>query len=247
MLVNDAAWWPFGPPAGNGRIPLVCLPYAGGGASVYRAWRRTQPAGVEICPLQLPGREGRIREAPHRRVETLALQLAQVMLSVTVRPYALFGHSMGALIAFELAHRMSEMGRPPAHLFVSASRPPASPRCGPPLHTLTDAAFVEALRELEGTPEPVLAHQELMELLLPALRADFELCETYAPPARPPLTVPITAFGGTQDAQVSPQDLEGWSRETSSGFTAVQLAGRHFFLEDHAASILSRVASSVVG
>jgi len=236
-----AVWWPFGVPAGPG-IPLVCLPYAGGGASIYRAWKRSPPPGIEICPLQLPGREGRLREAPHRRVETLVAEILPALRPLSGRPFALFGHSMGALIGYELAHRLSALGSPPAHLFVSASRPPAAPRRLPVVHTLSHRDFVEMLRGMEGTPGPVLEHQELMELLVPTLRADFELCETYAPPDRPPLALPLTAFGGTHDPQVSREDLEGWGRYTEARFEAVSLPAGHFFLDEQAAPILRRIA-----
>src|SRR5512132_3878400 len=171
--MNDAAWWPFDAPGSTGRIPLVCLPYAGGGASAYRLWRRLQPASIEVCPVQLPGREGRIRETPYRRVEPLAETLAGLLAPCAGRPFAIFGHSMGALIGFVLARRLRAMGLPgPAHLFVSAARPPGEMRRGEPVHTLSDESFVHALRALRGTPEQVLEHRELMELLLPTLKAD---------------------------------------------------------------------------
>lgn len=243
-----AAWWPFGAPADPDRIPLLCLPFAGGGASAYRSWRRAQPAGIEICPIQLPGREARIRETPHRRVEALVEELAPTLAPLAGRRWALFGHSMGALIGFELTRRAAEWDLlPPAHLFVSAARPPAAMRRGAPLHALPDAAFLATLRELKGTPEEVLAHDELMDLLLPILRADFEMCETFMHPGGGPLGVPITAFGGAHDPQVSEDDLEGWGRETTGSFDVVRLPAHHFYLEEHASTILSCVAARLNG
>jgi medium-chain acyl-[acyl-carrier-protein] hydrolase len=248
LALNDAAWWPFDSPGASGRIPLICLPYAGGGASVYRPWRRLQPAAINVCPVQLPGREGRIREKPFRRVEPLVEALAGVLEPFAGRPFAIFGHSMGALIGFVLARRLRAMGLPgPAHLFVSAARPPGEMRRGVPMHTLSDESFVEALRELRGTPDLVLEHRELMELLLPTLRADFELCHAYEHAPEEALACPITAIGGLGDDQVTREELHRWEHETSGGFRPLLLPAGHFYLDEHAGAILSAVASSLTG
>jgi surfactin synthase thioesterase subunit len=246
---RNAAWWPFGPPADLSRIPLLCLPFAGGGASAYRSWRRLQPAGIEVCPIQLPGRETRIRETPHTRVESLVEDLGPALRPIAGRRWALFGHSMGAIVGYELTRRAAAWDlAPPDHLFVSAARPPSALRRGPGmLHTLPDDAFLTSLRDLKGTPEEVLAHQELMELLLPVLRSDFELCETYVHPGGSPLRVPITAIGGTDDPQISADDLEGWRRETAGDFRALRLPAAHFYLDEHAATILSFMARLLTG
>ena len=197
--------------------------------------------------MQLPGREARIREAPYRRMDTLADALAASIGELCGGPqattYALFGHSMGALIAHELAHRLLERGAPaPAHLFVSGARAPQLPRDDDRmLHTLPDAEFQAALRDLNGTPELVLADRELMELMLPTLRADFELCETYRPPARGPLPCPITAFGGDQDREVSAAAVQAWQQCTRGAFEVVSLEGDHFFLIARGAQLLEHI------
>jgi medium-chain acyl-[acyl-carrier-protein] hydrolase len=246
---RNAAWWPFGLPVDPSRIPLLCLPFAGGGASAFRSWRRLQPAGIEVCPIQLPGREARIRETPHKRVGTLVEDLGPALAPIAGRRWALFGHSMGAIIGYDLTRRAAEWDlTPPEHLFVSAARPPSALRRGPgTLHTLPDDDFLASLRDMKGTPEEVLAHQELMELLLPILRADFELCEMYVRPEGAPLGVPITAVGGTDDPQISSEDLEGWRRETTGDFQALRIPAAHFYLEEHAATILSLVARLLIG
>lgn len=242
------AWLPFGSPTQGAALRLFCFPFAGGGASVYRSWRQIAPAGLDVLPVQLPGREGRIREAPCRNAASLAETLAGALSPHMSRPYALFGHSMGALIAFELAGRLREMGLPSPRLLVaSASRAPRRTNRVNPIHSLPDAAFRDALRDLEGTPEAVLAHDELMELLLPTLRADFELCEKYANDGSNPLGCPILAIGGSSDPNVSTAELQEWRAMTRGAFTGRVLEGGHFFLDEHAAGILRLVGEIALG
>jgi medium-chain acyl-[acyl-carrier-protein] hydrolase len=146
-------------------------------------------------------------------------------------PFAFFGHSMGALIAFELARELARRGRPgPLHLFVSGRRAPQVPDREEPLHRLPDPEFVVRLRELNGTPEEVLANGELMQLLLPLLRADFAVHETYEYRPGEPLAVPISALGGIADPEVRRDDLEAWRPETRGAFRLRMLPGDHFFL-----------------
>jgi len=241
--VNDAsAWWPFGPPRSEAALRVLCFPYAGGGASAYRAWRRLAPREIDVCPVQLPGREARIRDAPFRNLGALVETVADMLGDRLVAPYALFGHSMGALIGFELAHTLVARGLPPpVHLFVSGARPPHRRRLGVPLHSLSDTDLAAALREFNGTPEAVLAHQELMDLVLPTLRADLEMYETHECEARGPLECPITAFGGTQDPDVRPDEIDGWAELTRARFESVLLPGDHFFLEAQAPEIVRRM------
>jgi medium-chain acyl-[acyl-carrier-protein] hydrolase len=246
--MSPDAWLPFGPPTQGAAVRLFCFPFAGGGASVYRAWRQTAPAGLDVLPVQLPGREGRIREAPYRSAGPLAEALAGALASHMSRPYALFGHSMGALIAFELAGRLRKKGLPAPRLLVaSASRAPHRTKRADPIHCLPDAAFRDALRDLEGTPEAVLAHDELMELLLPTLRADFELCEKYVHDGNDPLGCPILTIGGTSDPNVTAAELGDWRAMTRGVYTEHILQGGHFFLEEHAAGILALVSETVLG
>ncbi len=244
VAVNRAGWWPFGGPRDGTRSRLFCLPYAGGGASIFRGWRRAAPIGIDLCPLQLPGREMRIREAPLRRVEPLVDALAEELRPHLAVPYALFGHSMGALVAFELTHRLAGLALPPpVRLFVSGARPPHLMSGRPSVFQLPDAEFRAALRDLDGTPEAILADDELMDLLLPTLRADFELCETYRYQDRGLLPCPITALGGSRDPQVSQEDLDAWALLTGAGFESALLAGDHFFLIAQSSEVLRRVVA----
>jgi medium-chain acyl-[acyl-carrier-protein] hydrolase len=166
-------------------------------------------------------------------VSALVAALATALEPAAERPFALFGHSMGALIGFELIRHLRRRGRPaPVHFFVSACRAPQLPRPGSPIHALPDEAFFAALRRLQGTPERVLQDRELMQLVLPALRADFALVETYAyaPGAR--LDCPISAFGGEADGTVGVADVAGWADQAGCDFALRMLPGGHFFLHD---------------
>lgn len=150
---------------------------------------------------------------------------------------------MGALIAFELAHRLAQEDlRSPSALIVSAAQPPHRMTRSVPMHRLPGPEFVAALREMKGTPDEVLEHAELMELLLPTLRADFELCEMYSFRDRPPLTCDVIAFGGTEDPNVTAQDLDAWRELTTGAFASRRFAGDHFFLETHGEAMLKHIA-----
>lgn len=243
-------WLPFRRPQA-GRVSVFCLPFAGGGASAYRSWIEAAPAPLQICPIQLPGREARLREPAHRRMAALVAELATALGPYLQQPYVLFGHSMGASIAHELTrHLVLELGAPaPLHLVLSARRPPdeASPRR--PLHVLPDPAFIDELRTLRGTPEAVLADAELMSLLLPLLRADFELIETHHRNPASELTVPCTVLGGRQD-ELLESSLLGWGRHVQPQPELLMLEGGHFYLQEQRAAILhllGRIAARAPG
>jgi medium-chain acyl-[acyl-carrier-protein] hydrolase len=213
------------------RLRVFCFPYAGGGASAYRGWAAALPSDVEVCPVQLPGRESRLREPAYERVEPLIQALADVLALHSDLPFVFFGHSMGALISFELARELRRRGSAgPLHLFVSARRAPQVPAREENIHDLPEPQFVAKLRELNGTPEEVLQHAELMRLLLPVLRADFAVNEAYTFQPEEPLEAGISAFGGLGDVEVTRDDLAGWSVHTRGTFRLRMLPGDHFFL-----------------
>jgi surfactin synthase thioesterase subunit len=235
MSLPDVAdrWLPRPKRGGDQPVRLFCLPYAGGGASIFRRWSEEFPPGIEVCPIHLPGREGRLMEAAFTDVAPLVARLAEVLGPYLDRPFALFGHSMGGMIGFELARHLARGGQPtPAHLFVSAARAPHLPRRGDDIHELSDAAFVDAVRRMAGTPERVLQDPELVQLILPALRADFELVEDYRYLDGPPLACPISAFGGVGDDMVDRSELASWAEQTGGPFALRMLPGNHFFLGD---------------
>lgn len=172
-------------------------------------------------------------EKPFTRMPELVAAISQAMLSHLDKPFAFFGHSLGAIVSFEVSRLLRrEHQREPQHLFVSGSGAPQTSRVGQALHDLPDSRFLKGLRELDGTPREILESNELMQLLLPTLRADFAISETYVYRPEPPLDCPITAFGGLQDQEVSRKRLEAWRNQTNAAFSLQMFAGDHFFLHD---------------
>ncbi len=225
-------WIAFAKPRPRARLRLFCFPFAGGGATAYRQWSDQLPETIEVMPVELPGRASRFQEKPFRRLDPLLDGLVEGLTPELDRPFAFFGHSMGALIGFELARRLRKGGLPsPQWLFVSARRAPQLPPTDDDIYyDLPEAEFIAKLRELNGTPEEVLAHPELMQMMLPLLRADFELNETLSYREEAALDCPISAFGGLADVEVPREDLESWGVHSNSGFKLRMLEGDHFFL-----------------
>ncbi len=228
------------------RVRLFCLPYAGGGATVFRGWSAALPADVEVCPIQLPGREQRFREQPITNIATMVDVLASALEGHLDIPFAFFGHSMGASIAYETARRLlTTCSRAPRVLLISGRQAPHLPPVRPPIHHLPDDAFVEKIRELNGTPSEVLEHPELLQFLMPQLRADFKLAETYRELDGPRLTCPVVAFGGWEDDQVPPEQVEAWRESTSGPFILHMLSGDHFFVTSEREHLLSLIAEKL--
>jgi medium-chain acyl-[acyl-carrier-protein] hydrolase len=213
------------------RLRMFCFPYAGGGASAYRGWNTSLPADMEVCPVQLPGRESRLRDPAFDRAKPLIESVADALEPYFDMPFVFFGHSMGGMISFELSRELRRRGKTlPLHIFVSGRRAPQLPAREEPIHDLPETEFFEKLRELNGTPEEVLQHAELMKLLLPVLRADFAVNETYDFTEEPPFDFGISAFGGLGDEEVTKDDLELWKLHTRGRFRVRMLPGDHFFL-----------------
>lgn len=247
-MSSPSSWLPWfrADPAAN--LRLFCWPHAGGGASSYSAWRGKLPLGVELCAVQLPGRENRLAERPFERIESLVDAAALALGPYLDLPFALFGHSMGARIAFELARRLrDERGLVPLHLFVSGSRAPQVVRDEPELHRLEDAPFVAEVRRIGGMPDAVLADDELRALYLPILRADFTIVETYRYREGSPLACPITAFGGTADPRSTPDQLSGWALHTTSRLSVHMLPGDHFFVQSRREEVIALVSRTLSG
>lgn len=221
---------PVTPPVQAG-LPLICLPYAGAGAGAYRDWGARLGPAMNVMAAQLPGRESRFGEAAHTRMTPLVAEVADALIARSLSRYVLFGHSMGALVAFELAREMRRRGElQPALLIVSGHAAPDVERCRRPLHLLPDAQFVDELRRMGGMPEEVLGNAELMTLLLPRLRADFAVCETYSCEPQEPLPCPMLALGGREDELVDPVGLARWRPHTVGPFASEVIDGGHFFL-----------------
>lgn len=222
---------------------MFCFPYAGGGASVFRGWGASLPQDLEVCPVQIPGRESRLREPAFSDMGSMVLAIVEGLEPYMNLPFVLFGHSMGAGIAFELARELLRQGRPqPSHLFVAGRRAPHLPAREEPIHSLPEPEFLAKLRELNGTPEEVLQHEELMKLLIPILRADFGVNENYQYTEGEPLAAGISAFGGLGDEDVSREDVEAWKIHTRGQFRARMLPGDHFFLTSNKGLLLEAIS-----
>ncbi|MEU6125559.1 thioesterase domain-containing protein [Streptomyces sp. NPDC047123] len=228
----------------DARLVLYCLPHAGGGASAYRDWANGLPAGIDVVAVQLPGRENRIRERPAIDLDALADAIAADHPGL---PYALFGHSNGALLAIELAHRLAATGPGPAHLAVSGSPPPALAAPSRAVSQADDAELLDWMMEQGGMPDTLLAHPELLELALPAVRADLAWLEAYRPAPRPPLDCPLSAHAGDDDERVPGDVLTAWSKETTADFTARRYPGGHFYLIDALPVLLGDLAEHLSG
>jgi len=239
----NQSWFAFHEPRPGAQVRLFCFPYAGGAASVYRPWIERLSPDVHVHPVQLPGRETRMREQAFDRIESLTASLADALVPHLDRPFALFGHSMGALIAFELARELRRRQAPaPVRLLVSGHRAPQIPRTRTTRYDLPEPELVAELRHLGGTPPEVLAHPELMQLVLPLLRADFAVVETYTHREAPPLDCPITAFGGVDDRDANEPLMDAWRAQTRGAFALHMFPGGHFFLKDTTSAVLDLVS-----
>ncbi|MFI9504580.1 thioesterase II family protein [Nocardia sp. NPDC052566] len=244
--IRSSGWVPH-PPAGNAPVTLYCLPHAGAGASAFVPWRKLLHPEIEVVPLQPPGRELRMREQPHDRVESMIGDLLAAMDGAWRAPFALFGHSMGALVAYELARALTELGRPPVHLIVSARRAPQRPSRLPSIPASSDALLLQLIRELGGTPQAVLDDAEWRRILLRLMRADMTLNESYGHRPGPPLDIPITVLAGRADTHVAVTDLEQWARCSSGAVDIRMVDGGHFFVTSHRDEVLGHLRDCLTG
>lgn len=244
MNVAQSQWFEAVVPEEKGALQLFCFPYAGGSAQVFRPWQRHFSSGVCLWLAHLPGRGYRIAEPPFNSLKELVDVLANAIAPVLRKNYVFCGHSMGALISFELARELRRRNQAlPGALFVSGRRAPQIPASGPPLFNLPEEDFISYLKNLNGTPRELLEDPEVLRLFLPTLRADFQSTETYAYKPEAPLACSIYAYGGLQDQEVPSASLQAWRHQTSGKFTARMFPGDHFFIQSSTASfaqVLSR-------
>jgi medium-chain acyl-[acyl-carrier-protein] hydrolase len=229
------------------RVRLFCFPSAGKGAAGYAAWRSLFPQSIEVLPARLPGRESRFREEAVTRFPELVEQLAAHVEPLLDVPFAFFGHSLGALVAFELARSLRARGKPLPKLLMVASRSAPQLRTTTPICHLPRDQFLQAIQDRYGSfDQEIKNDQEIMDRFIPILRADFTLFDNYLYSEQRPLECPIRAYGGSQDAMILETHLNAWELHTLAGFTSRLFEGQHFFFERDR-TILAQLVADIAG
>lgn len=227
------------------KLRLFCFPYAGGSATVFRGWPSKLSDQVELCAVQLPGRQTRIQEQPLTHVEEVLEEVTQDVAVFEEKPFAIFGHSLGAVISFELAWRLLACHQlRPRHVFLSACEAPQFRRTRMALHDLPDRQFERNLKRYKGTPPEIFRNQEIKQLLFPMLRADFEMAYNYQFSPDRKLDCPVTALGGVRD-RTRRKHLEGWGEHTTGSFRMQMLPGDHFYLGKYEDDLLRVIESEL--
>jgi medium-chain acyl-[acyl-carrier-protein] hydrolase len=226
----------------NAVIHLVCFPYSGGAAHIFRSWPKLFDPSIATIAIEFPGRGSRFLEPLVSKFDPMVKAISEDLLPLLNRPCIFFGHSMGAILAFEVIRYLRRMGKPaPAHLVVSGQVAPHTRKSERALHLLPDNELISALRDYNGTPEEVLENKEFMPVFLPILRADFAVIENYQYKPESPIDCPITAFGGTEDNHVSSSKLEAWQEQTTGSFKSRLFPGDHFFLRSQEDALLAEI------
>jgi medium-chain acyl-[acyl-carrier-protein] hydrolase len=244
---ETATWFSAIKPRQDASMRLICFPYAGAGATIFRPWLTSIGEQIDLRVANLPGRGFRLREKRFERMQPLVEPLAEALYPLMDRPFAFFGHSLGALIAFEVARAVRRRGFLPEHLFVSGNIAPQLPDPAPRIHQLAEDDFLREIRDLNGMPQGVLDCQELLEIVLPAVRSDFAVLETYVCAPQPPLDCAITVFGGLEDPRTTRAGLEGWRDQTSKAFELLMLPGDHFFIDSARPLLLQTITQRLPG
>ncbi|MFH8476669.1 thioesterase II family protein [Streptomyces sp. NPDC018000] len=241
---EKSAWIQRFHPSGDARTRLVCFPHAGGAATYYHPVSAALKPGIEVLAVQYPGRQDRRKEPVVRSVEELARQATAAIRPWADRPLAFFGHSMGALVAFEVARQLADEGAPPLSVIVSGRRSPTSFR-DENVHRRDDQGIVAEMARLGGSDPRMFEDPEMRALLLPVIRADYEAVETYRYRPGPALPCPVLALLGESDPVASAEEARGWAEHTSGGFELRTFSGGHFYLNDHAAAVTGAVRDHI--
>ena len=230
-MKKSQSMWFENLPGGDGSLRLYCFPYAGGSAQVFRGWQRHFAPQVSLSLAYLPGRAARVGEPAFKQYKLLITALADAIIPEVPPAFAFWGHSMGAIISFELARELRRRGQPaPLALLLSGRGAPQIPDPDPPTFNLPEPEFISELRRLNGTPKELLDSPELKEFFLPTIRSDFELVETYEYAPEAPLNCAIHAYGGLQDTNVPAASLKAWQKQTSGPFKVRMFPGDHFYI-----------------
>ena len=245
--ISRNTWIKYLKPNPGAQLRLFCFPYAGGSAAIFRDWHRELPQTLEVCPIELPGRGSRMKEPLLREMPSLIEALAEGLRPYLEQPYALFGHSFGALVSFELARYCRERYNcQPHYLLVSGRQAPHLPDPSP-IHALPEQDFLREIERLNGTPKEIIQNPEMMRLLIPILRADLEIDETYECKSELPLETSIAVFGGEQDPEASRIQLEAWSQHGRHDFSLQMFPGDHFFINTERSRLLQALSQKLQG
>ena len=243
---NHGTWLRRFHPAPDAGVRLVCFPHAGGSATFYLPVSRTLSPSIEVLPVQYPGRQDRHSEPCVSDIGELADRVVEHLLPLDAKPLALFGHSMGAVVAYEVARRLQSKGITPLRLFVSGRRAPSRTRTGNGhVHQLDDNGLIDELRKLSATDSQLLGDPDMLRMILPAVRNDYKAVESYRHVPGPPLDCPIVALTGDDDPQVTLDEATGWSEHTTCGFELKVYEGGHFYLNSHAAAVMEAISAGV--
>lgn len=239
-------WFKSFRPISRPRLRLFCFPHAGGSARAYRRWSDLLPIDIEVLAIEMPGRGTRSKDPLITRMNVLLDALEPAIVPLLDRPYAFFGHSMGGRIGFELARKLRQLGRPaPVHLCISGTPAPGAPERMPPIYALPDDQFIAGIRRHGGTPEDILSNPQMLEIVLPFLRADFILTEASPETKDRPLDIPMTAMGGLDDIVVPPEDIALWREQTTRDFSLETYPGGHFFLHTAEQNVLDSMRAKL--
>ncbi len=239
-------WFVRYTPQAEPKLRLICFPYAGGGPAIFHQWAALLPANVELVAVRLPGRETRIREKPFTRLTDVVKEVSGILRPFFRHPFAIFGHSVGALTAYELTqHIRQTTDYQPVHLLLSGHRAAHRPPINPPFHHLDEATFLERVKNFDGTPAAFFEQKELVELMLPCLRADFEVWETYQYSPHQPLDIPLTIYGSDGDSEAKLADFEAWKQHTTGAFKLHMFNGGHFYFQKDLPAFLNLISQTL--
>ncbi|HEY6390515.1 MAG TPA: alpha/beta fold hydrolase [Bryobacteraceae bacterium] len=243
--ISAPGWIEFCTRVPRPQFRLFCFHHAGGSALIFRDWHKYIPQTIEVCPIQLPGRGRRRAETPSTNLAELSAALARGIEHLLDLPFAFFGYSMGATVAFETARRLEARRLRPLALVVAAARPPSQQRAKTEYWKLPRERLIERLRTLQSTPEEILNNSELMDYFLAIVRADFQVLETNRMEPGAKTACPILAMAGASDSDVQPEEMRGWSELTTGPFSFETLAGGHSFVIRQPAEVIARVRMSL--
>ena len=232
----------------DAKLRLFCFPHAGAGATVFRQWSSLLPESIEVCAIQMAGRESRFCDPLQFDISSFIEELSEDLPDYLDRPYAIYGHCLGAIVGFELIRYWQEEGlQLPEHLFVSSRFAPQLIDLNTSFYQLPDDEFIQLVQQrYNALPHEILEEPEMLAVVLPILKADFTMEETYQYVPAPPLNCPITALGGAQDTIVSQTSLEAWQQQTNQAFHWQQFPGGYFYIDSQLNNVLTKIEQTLL-